>query len=178
MGARQLAEESVTPIEFSLRIRHPSIDPKEISAALGVEPEHCFKAGDPRTNAQGRRTSQHTQTYWLARITPESWADPIDPTFLSVIAESYPARDSDFTTEEWRKAAQKVGSRGIETMLFFGLQRVNARRTFLDRIQSEGGDVSLILAVPRDSAPDFILPVSMSRLLGKLGITLEFKFES
>jgi hypothetical protein len=63
-------------------------------------------------------------------------------------------------------------------MLFYGLQRLNARHAFLERIQSDGGDVSLLLSLEPGSASDFTLPVAMSRLLVKLGITLEFKFGS
>jgi len=33
---------------LSLRIRHPGIDPAEISSALGIEPQHTWKAGEPR----------------------------------------------------------------------------------------------------------------------------------
>jgi hypothetical protein len=36
----------------------------------------------------------------------------------------------------------------------------------------------LLLGLAHDSATDFTLPVAMSRLLVKLGISLEFKFEA
>jgi hypothetical protein len=157
MEARQLSNESVPQVQVSLRIRHPRIDPDEISAAVGVQPEHCFKSGDP---AQGRR-GLHTQTYWLAQIAPGPWPEPVDPSFL----------------EGFRKAAQSAGSRSVEMMLFYGLQRLNARHAFLERIQSDGGDVSILLSLEGRSAIDFTLPVAMSRLLVKLGITLEFKFD-
>jgi len=146
MEAHQLPDETVAQAQVSLRIRHPTIDPDEISAALGVRPEHCFKSGDP---AQGRR-GVHAQTYWLADIAPGSWLEPVEPS-------------------AW--------TRSVEIMLFHGLQRVHARHAFLERIQSDGGDVSLLLSVERGSATDFTLPVAVSRLLVKLGITLEFKFD-
>jgi hypothetical protein len=146
MEARQVPDESVAHAQVSLRIRHPTIDPDEISAALGVRPEHCFKSGDP---AQGRR-GLHTQTYWLADIAPGSWLEPVDPS---------------------------ARTRSVEIMLSFGLQRLNARHAFLERIQSDGGDVSLLLSVERGSAADFTLPVAVSRLLVKLAITLELKFD-
>jgi len=146
MEASQLPDESVAQAQVSLRIRHPAIDPDEISAALGVRPEHCFKSGDP---ARGRR-GLHGQTYWLADIAPGSWLEPVEPS-------------------AW--------TRSVEIMLFHGLQRLHARHAFLERIQSDGGDVSLLLSVERGSATDFTLPVAVSRLLVKLGITLEFKFD-
>jgi hypothetical protein len=171
MEARQLSNESVPQVQVSLRVRHPTIDPDEISAAVGVKPEHCFKSGEP---ARGRR-GLHTQTYWLAHIAPGSWPEPVDPSFLETIA----ARNSDrsATAERLRKVAQSARSRSVEMTLFYALQRLNARHAFLERIQSDGGDVSLLLSIERGSAADLTLPVGMSRLLVKLGVTLEFKFD-
>jgi len=157
MEARQLSNESVPQVDVSLRIRHPTIDPDEISAALGLQPEHCFKSGDP---AQGRR-GVHTQTYWLADIAAESWVEPIAPE----------------SVESLLKAAQSGRARSVELMLSFGLRRLQAQHAFLERIQDDGGDVSLLLSLARDSAADFTLPVAITRLLVKLGITLEFKFD-
>jgi hypothetical protein len=178
MEARQASEERIGPVQLSLRIRHPAMDPNEISTAIGVEPEHCFKAGDARTSSsQGRRTGLHSQSYWLAPITAESWAEP-DPAFLSVIAGRYSGHDLATSEEHLRKAAQSLTSRSVEANLFYCLQRLNTRHAFLERIQSEGGDVSLLLGLAHDSATDFTLPVATSRLLVKLGISLEFKFEA
>jgi hypothetical protein len=174
MEARQLSEESATPIQLSLRIRHPAVDPQEISAAIGVEPEHCFKAGDPAEGRKGR----HTQTYWWAPISPKSWPDPIDPSFMSTVAARYSGHNLAVTEENLRKAAQNLRGRSVETMLFYVLQRLNTRQAFVQRIQSDGGDISLVLGVAPSTAADFTLPVGMMRLLVKLGITLEFKFDS
>jgi hypothetical protein len=179
MEAHQLSEESATPVQLSLRVRHPTIAPDEISAAFGVSPEHCFRAGDPRTDhSRGRRSGQHTQTYWLAIVTAEWWADPIDPAFLSVIAARYPEHNVAVSAENLRKATQNSRLRTVETLLFYCLQRLNTRHAFLERIQSDGGDVSLLLLMARDSAADFTLPVAMTRMLVKMGISLEFKFDS
>ena len=69
-------------------------------------------------------------------------------------------------------------ARSAEDLLFYCLRHLNTRHAFLQRIQSDGGDVSLLLTIERDSASDFTLPVAMARSLVKLGISLEFKFES
>ena len=178
MEARQLSEESIGPVRLSLRIRHPAMDPAEISTALGVEPEHCFKAGDPRTGpAQERRTGRHSQSYWLAPVTAESWAEPIDPALLSAIEAQYPGRDLSLSPESLGKATRNLRSQSVETVLFHGLRRLNTHQAFLQRIQNDGGDVALLFGLAPDSAADFTLPVGMSRLIVKLGISLEFKFE-
>ncbi|MEP6547590.1 MAG: hypothetical protein ABJD53_08985 [Gammaproteobacteria bacterium] len=179
MQARKLSETSATRIQLSLRVRHPAIDPEEISEALGLEPEHCFKAGDSRpTRSKGRIAAHHTQTYWLAPVSAESWPDPIEPKFLAALAEKSPARQGAVSAEVVQAANVDFRSRGIEAVLFLFLQRLNARHSFLQKIQAEGGDVALILVIERESAADFTLPVGVARLLVQLGISIEFKFDS
>ena len=179
MGARKLSETSATPIQLSLRVRHPAIDPQEISEALGLEPEHCFKAGDSRpTRSKGAIAAQHTQTYWLAPVNPESWPDTIEPAFLAAIAEKNPLSKGTLSREALQTAARNLRARGIEAVLFLFLQRLNARQAFLQKIQAEGGDVALILVIERESAADFTLPVGVARLLVQLGISIEFNFDS
>ena len=179
MGARQQSEAAATPIQLSLRVRHPAIDPEEISAALGLEPEHCFKAGDSRVvRSASRTTGRHTQTYWLAPISPESWADPVEPAFSTGVVPKDPTGHFAVTAEDLQAATKNLRSRSVESLLLHFLQRLNARHSFLQRIQSEGGDVSLIMAIERESAADFALPVAVARLLVQLGISIEFRFDS
>jgi len=179
MEARQLSETDIAPIQLSLRIRHPSIDPKDITASLGLEPEHCFMAGDSRaTRSRSRAAGQHTQTYWLAPASLESWPDPLEPSFLAAIAERNPALKGAVSAEAMQAASRDVRSRSIEAVLLIFLQRLNARHSFLQQIHAEGGDVALIMVIERESADDFTLPVTVARLLVQLGISIEFNFDS
>ncbi len=53
----------------SLSIRHPSIDPREITRALGFEPQHSWKAGDARRTAQGRLLDgTYHESYWTSEF--------------------------------------------------------------------------------------------------------------
>lgn len=179
MEARKLSDISATPIQLSLRVRHPAIDPQEISKTLGLEPEHSFRAGDSRpTRSKGGIAAQHTQTYWLAPVGPESWSDTFEPAFLDAIAEKSPVRRGAVSTEVLETAARNLRARGIEGVLFLFLQRLNAQHSFLQKIHAEGGDVALILVIERESAEDFTLPVGVARLLVQLGISVEFNFDS
>jgi hypothetical protein len=179
MEARKLSEAEIVPIQLSLRIRHPAIDPKDITASLGLEPEHCFMAGDSRaTRSKSRAAAQHTQTYWLAPVSLESWPDPIEPSFLAAIAERDPARKGAVSAEAMQAASRDLRAHGIEMVLLLFLQRLNAHHTFLQKIQAEGGDVALIMVIERESAADFTLPVTVARLLVHLGISIEFNFDS
>jgi len=52
---------------ISLRIRHPSIEPSRISEALGIEPQHTWKAGDARRD----RAGLYRESYWMGRLMDE-----------------------------------------------------------------------------------------------------------
>ncbi len=56
----------------SLRIRHPTIDPATISATLGIQPQHTWRAGQPRCDAAGAELGgAHHDSYWMGRLMEE-----------------------------------------------------------------------------------------------------------
>ena len=171
MKARQLPQPKITPNQLSLRIRHPSIDPKTISATLRIEPEHCFKAGEARTTrADDGRSGFHTQSYWLAPVTPSLWTSPDEPMSSGGLAAKLAARTF--------RAARDLRVWGVDSLLVFFLHRLSAHHRFLQQIQSGGGDISLLLSLDRETTPDFTVPLAVSRLLVQLGIVLEFSFDT
>jgi hypothetical protein len=53
----------------SLRIRHPSIDPAELTTQLGLAPLHSWRAGDERpAQAAEPAAGSYRETYWLANL--------------------------------------------------------------------------------------------------------------
>jgi hypothetical protein len=55
--------------KISLRVRHPSMDPAEITATLRFAPSHAWRAGEPRTTPRGQPLKGiWPQTYWTARL--------------------------------------------------------------------------------------------------------------
>jgi hypothetical protein len=53
----------------SLSIRHPSMDPAGITESLGVEPQHTWKAGEPRRDpGGGDLVGVYRETYWMGRL--------------------------------------------------------------------------------------------------------------
>jgi hypothetical protein len=171
MKARQLPQPKITPNQLSVRIRHPSIDPDTISAALRLEPDHCFKAGEARTaRANDGRSGFHTQSYWLAPVTPSLWTSPDEPMSSGELAAKLAAQTS--------RAARDLRVWGLDSLLVVFLHRLSAHQSFLQKIQSDGGDVSLLLSLDRETTPDFTVPLAVSRLLVQLGIVLEFSFDT
>ena len=56
----------------SLSIRHPSIVPSKITEALGIEPQHAWKAGDQRRDAAGGDCAGvYRESYWMGRLMDE-----------------------------------------------------------------------------------------------------------
>ena len=54
---------------LSLAIRHPRIDPAQISEELGIKPQHTWKAGDRRLDAAGTAIEgSYRESYWMARL--------------------------------------------------------------------------------------------------------------
>ncbi len=54
---------------MSLRIRHPSIDPDQITRALGIEPQHTWRAGDRRIDTAGDpRGGAYRESLWMGRL--------------------------------------------------------------------------------------------------------------
>lgn len=54
---------------MSLRVRHPCIDPAEITVALRIEPQHTWRAGDTRRDSAGTEAGgTHRESYWMGRL--------------------------------------------------------------------------------------------------------------
>ena len=54
---------------ISLRIRHPTVEPDRITKALGIEPQHTWKAGDPRRDPGGEELEgDYRESYWMGRL--------------------------------------------------------------------------------------------------------------
>lgn len=59
---------------ISLRLRHPAMDPGQISRALAIEPKRFWKAGEPRQTPKGTPLDGiNRDTYWTAEIAAGRW---------------------------------------------------------------------------------------------------------
>src|SRR5580692_7945761 len=77
MQVRKRSSARATPYQLSLHVRHPSVDPAEISRELGLEAVESFRAGEPRQSRSGvAATAVHGETYWVAVLDPLVWSAP------------------------------------------------------------------------------------------------------
>lgn len=163
MEARKLRQAESEPFQLSLRIRHPSLDPEELSRELNIEATHCFRAGDPRASRSGI-ASVHPESYWLGALNTASW--PADVTFPEM--QRLPAG------EEERIGV--VALRSLGWVLSLSTRFFSAHAATLRRIAAEGGQMSLLVTASAEGLSGFSLAPAVSRVFSELGITLEFEF--
>jgi hypothetical protein len=163
MEARKLSDLPAPAFELSLRIRHPSIDPATISQELQLEPEHSFRAGEPRASSSGlAATAVHQESYWLASLDPFAAQTP--SMGFEVLSQS-------------RERVRTGQSLGVDGALALCATHFGRRHTaFFHRIVSEGGEVCLLIELSPDAVRTFAITPAISRSMAELGIALEFGF--
>ena len=164
MEATKLAQSQPLPFQLSLRIRHPSIDPQSISRELRIEPEHSFQAGQPRQLRSSIATATvHNESYWLAALNPATWFENL----------SFPGAPT-------LAAAQKHIDAAVASNLTWALSLCAVRLSkqhgaLLQRIRSEGGEISVLVTLSPAAVSSFNLAPEVSRIFGEIGITLEIE---
>lgn len=154
------ASQPSYPFQLSLRVRHPSIDPAAISRELQIEPEHSFRAGDLRDATRSMAvTPVHVESYWLATL---------DPTTLLAGTALVP----EISPQTHAIALAAVDS--ALTILITSVLRRHAQ--FFRRIESEGGEVRVIVALSARKTRGFTLTPHLSRALSDLRIPVDFEF--
>ena len=161
MSALKQPKTHPPAFQISLRIRHPSIDPAEISAALQLEAEHSFQAGSAyRSSAGGERV--RAETYWLGSLEAAAW-------------KSEELAQDVFDPLRSAAAIQRMAAGSPQTAMAGGmglLRRLNSGREFLKRLRDEGGSVAVLIQLSSEAGPLSISPTT-SKLLAELGVTLE-----
>jgi hypothetical protein len=164
MAAPKLATLQPPPFQLSLRIKHPSMDPADISKELGIDPEHSFRAGQPRHSKSGLAPAAvHTESYWLAPLDPALWFGtvPFEP------LASVPISQNIIDTAVARNLAWALG--------LWAVRFNKAHASWLQTIRSEGGEISLLVTLSSTAVNTFSLRPQVSRMFGEMGVTLEFE---
>ena len=166
MQARKLAPLDLQPYQLSLRIRHPSMDPVDLSREFKIEAEHCFRAGDPRPHRGGiAPASVHAESYWLGAIEPSKW--PADIVSFPGLARLQ------IVQEHLGASATNSFAWALSLCATWFL---HSHAELLRRIRADGGQISLLIALATDEVGSFSLTPEASRAFGELGIALEFEF--
>jgi hypothetical protein len=199
MQATKLSQLPAHPFSLSLYVRHPSMDPADISRELQCEADESFRAGELRKSQSGMAVgSVHGETYWAATLDPTFWTaigtgkrrsaigDP------SAAAASRSARSSGL---EWlSQIAGSASDASLDALLGAQVVAAAATRTvggvlslvcarlacshgsFFSRIRTEGAHVRLVVTLSPRTVSGFSLVPEVSLGLGRLGIQVEFEF--
>jgi len=164
MKAKKASKSQPPPFELSLRVRHPSMDPADLSRELGFEPTHSFRAGEPRQPRSGvMPASVYGESYWLGALDPTFW--PIDTWFSGL---SNP--------EQARRNLDEAAARSLGWALSLSARRfASTHAALFERIRVDGGQVSLLVALSPVDVGSFNLSPEVSRVFSELGITIEFE---
>ncbi len=171
MKSKSRPQEQLEAFALSLRIRHPSIDPAELTSAFGVEPLHSFRAGDPR-NGPGQRSgsSRHTGSYWLADLKEGLPFAVMSP------ASGFPPNAVDALRESRKRLETMVGENLGLALNVLVMRVLQPRASLLERLRAEEGEVALLIEVNTVVAEPFSLAPQVLKGLADLGITIEFEF--
>lgn len=162
MEARRASPQSSYPFQLSLRIRHPSIDPEQVSRQLGIDAEHSFRAGQPRESSRSTLTQMHAESYWLATL---------DPATL-LLGTAFDLGSMPGVTAH----AHAMALGALDSALIVLTTSVLRRHAeFFRRLQSEGGEVRLIVAVSARRARGFTLTPHLGKALSDLRIPVDFE---
>ncbi|HKT74246.1 MAG TPA: hypothetical protein VJQ47_15250 [Steroidobacteraceae bacterium] len=136
----------------SLRIRHPCLDPAKLTDTLRITPAHCWKAGEPRRSQSGSPLGgQHRDSYWSAPL-------------LGTQGGAYPL------------GSPGMGAYPLETFLRQQLLHLGRHREFLQQLQTEGGEISLLIELSPAANGVLTLSSTLSRGLADLNIEVELQF--
>jgi len=164
MQPKALTNSPDAAFALALRIRHPSLDPAALSQELGMEPTHSFRAGQPRASRSDPvAASVHAESYWLGAMDRSAW---LSDTWLS---GSGPLESA--VKRRGRSAWKSLGS----ALVMATRSLVLRHAPLFKRIRDEGGQVSLLVSLSPLAVGSFSVPPEVSRILGDLGITVEFE---
>jgi hypothetical protein len=180
MQVRKRTVAQAAPYQLSLHVRHPSVDPEEISRELGLEAIESFRAGEPRQSRSGvAATAVHGETYWVAVLDPMVWSAPANVTRGA--KEQYLA---DLLPQEARMLRARSGLEEGEVMLpgslGWGIVLVChcmqvRHRNFLARLREQGASLTLLAAIEPEALAGLRITPEMGRQLHDLGLTVKIE---
>jgi hypothetical protein len=169
MPARNVSKLPANRIQLSLHIRHPSLQPAEISKEIRWQPVESFAAGAPCQSSVGSGLAPrlHTESYWVATL---------DAAFLTrhraTRRSATTGRSVQIAGVVLRRLASADSAEPFITLACSSLQR---HASFFERIRKGGGSAKLLVTMVESTLR---IPPEISRRLADLGITLEAEFVS
>lgn len=161
MKASPQSKSAEPTFQLFLRIKHPVLDPDEVTETIGLQPEHAVKAG--RSVSRSGVERLHSESYWIASLRTLWDEDPApgDPLLARMAPSQAQLLMKRFTMD----------ASGYDAFILLWLRRLGEQQALLKRINDEGGSVTLVI-----QRADHDRPVSVRESLlrlAELGIGLE-----
>ena len=130
----------------SVRIRHPTADPAELTRHLGLEPQHCWRAGDkrPATSDDAASIGTYRETYWLAQLRLPSAGD----------------------------IAETAGTTTLDGTLALAMHQFDRCPSFWRRFIAEGGTAEFLVEVFGRNAFELELSHATVSKMARLGMAI------
>jgi hypothetical protein len=154
---------SSPPARIHLRIKHPKLDPNEITKTLAISPEHTLEAGRSASSSGVERL--HAECYWIAPLAFPSYDDPWLMTGLMGAAKEGTSRE---TSIGQISALQMMAH---EAVIALALRKLQSQHDFFQRIREEGGSATLLITT--DQPGSMTIQPSLARKLADAGLSLE-----
>lgn len=163
MTARPQQQRLPESPQLFLRVRHPTLDPREITSALAIEPIQTVACG---SSVEGVVRRLHSESYWIAQLPTSS---------MHELAEKYRGGVRDLSTVPMSRedALALGGGTEWDARILLQLKELTAnnRRAFLQQLIREGGSVTLLIERGEQRSP-FAVKRALA-MLAELGIELE-----
>ncbi|HET8699497.1 MAG TPA: DUF4279 domain-containing protein [Gammaproteobacteria bacterium] len=118
-----------------LRLRHPNVDPAEITRRLGIAPQYAWRAGDPRLPEHGEEgRGVYRESCWVAVL---SSASPLGE-LVDMVAARFAPR---------AVGAQPRFSPPATAELYFVLYKMKRTAAFWQELVAQGGTIDCLVQV-------------------------------
>jgi hypothetical protein len=185
--------------QLSLHVRHPSVDPEEISRELALDATESFRAGEPRHSRSGvAATAVHGETYWVAVLDPMAWSAPAtearrmaritgsesrvktgsavtEPFLSALLPQEAKVLRARFGLEEGDMTPPRSLGWGIALVCYCMAVR---HGRFLARLREQGGSLTLLAAAQPEALAGLRITPEMGRQLHELGLTVKIELAS
>ncbi len=188
-----------TSYQLSLHVRHPSVDPEEISRELGLDAIESFRAGEPRHSRSGvAATAVHGETYWVAVLDPMAWSAPatVAKRLTRMTGSESRVKTGAAVTEQFLAALLPQEAKVLRAR--FGLEEGDMtpprslgwgivlvcycmavrHGRFLARLREQGGSLTLLAAAQPEALAGLHITPEMGRQLHDLGLTVKIELAS
>jgi hypothetical protein len=155
MTASARQTQSAAPARIHLRIKHPDLDPDEITQKLSMSPEHTLEAGRSGSSAL------HADCYWIA---PLHFAMLDEPGAGGAPRQSI-SRDASIAQVS---ALQMMPH---ESIVGFALRQLQSHQSFFQRVHDDGGTATLLITT--DDPGSMTIDPALARKLADMSLALE-----